>query len=168
MSRRSRRSRTDTQTGETTKLADPLCPRCGYCLIDTASPPCPECGYLYDRVDPARLPNMHSDVCAEHKLIRTMILCYLIFLALGAYTKLHLPIDWADLASSGVVAVMLLLGMILFDRSTLSRHERKSRSPEYDGTTAAGTYSMLLIALLAIPILMMLAKIGYETFQRVF
>ena len=111
---------------------------------------------------------MHSDVRAEHKQIRTLILCYLFFLALGAYSKLHLPIDWADLALSGAVAVMLLLGMILFDRSTLSRHEKRSRSPDYDGTTAAGTYSMLLIAIFAIPILMMLAEIGYETFQRVF
>lgn len=111
---------------------------------------------------------MHSDVRAEHKLIRTLILCYLIFLALGAYSKLQLPSDWADMVISGAVAALLLLGMILFDRSTLSRHEKRSRSPDYDGTTAAGTYSMLLIALFAIPILMMLAEIGYETFQRVF
>lgn len=110
---------------------------------------------------------MYSDVRAEQRLIRTLILCYLFFLALGAYTKLHLPIDWADLIRSGVVAVMLLLGMIFFDRSTLSRHERKSRSPEYDGTTSVGTYSMVLLSLIAIPILMMLAEIGYELYKRV-
>lgn len=111
---------------------------------------------------------MYSNVRAEHKLIRSLILCYLCFLTLGAYTQLRLPIDWIDMIRSGFVAALLLLGMILFDRSTLCRHEKRSRLPNYDGTTAAGTYSILLIALITIPILLMLAEIGHKTFQRIF
>lgn len=168
MNRRTNRSRFQEHPDEITQRADPLCPRCGYCLIGTISPPCPECAYLYDRVDPVYLPKMYNDVRAEHTHLRTLILCYLCFLALGAYKQLRLPIDWVDMIRSGIVAALILLGMIIFKCSTLTRHEKRSRLPDYDGTTPAGTYAIILIALITIPILLMLTEIAHQIFQRVF
>ncbi|MHA7811926.1 MAG: transposase family protein [Phycisphaerales bacterium] len=143
---------------------EPLCPRCGYCLTNSLSPPCSECGFQYDRVAPEHLPAMFHNVRVEHRLIRLIMLAYILMLVLGAYATLRSTIDWGDLFISSIFAATILLAIVLLDRASLSRHIKKSRSPLYDGTTNAGTYSMLALAIIAIPTLMLMAEIIDQLF----
>lgn len=132
------------------KTHDTPCPACAYNLRDCPTNQCPECGLDFSQIPVLHLTSIHADSKLERRLIRIACGCVLIVGTFACILAFAIPLMEVRLIAMMIFAGSLAIA-IYAERTTTSRHIKASTGSFYDGTTRYGTYSLLLIAVLGFP-----------------
>ncbi len=131
---------------------------CGYNLRNNPNGTCSECGLDFTSVPLARLDMIYADAKFERRFIRVAVLCVLIVM-----TPVAIGIVTLGSILMVVVGIAIFVGIVYacyrVDSETHRRHIKKSMTCFYDGTTVFGTYSVLVIAVLLIPAVILIAAL---------
>ncbi|MFG0314040.1 MAG: hypothetical protein ACF8LL_07630 [Phycisphaerales bacterium] len=129
---------------------DAPCPRCAYNLRNSPSHRCPECGLDFSLIPVPHLTSIHADSKLERRLIRIAGGCVLIIGIPACMLTFVIPLIEIRLITVMIFAGSLAI-VIYAERTTTKRHIVASKGSFYDGTTRYGTYSLLVIAILGFP-----------------
>ena len=137
---------------------DTWCPKCGYNLRQTQNSICSECGLELTQIPLKHLPTIYFDAQFEKHVIRLAMCCVLV--VCSPVLLLILSTGKGEYAIIAVALyLMIVVACVSVERTTHTRHIRKAETIHYDGTTPFGTYSLLIIATLVIPAIVMIVHI---------